>query len=181
MSTTTNASITNDVFNDLGTFLAHSVTLELDAAERCFELAAMMLTHNNLPLNALFLELARHSVEHADEVEQIAKDYELPQLKPWEYQWPNNESPESIGFEDTHYRMTPWEALQSAYAVEKGAEQFYRDIANQTANDQVRVFATQFADEEAEHAEAVTRAMQPYNKDSAVDQRVDLDPPGMPE
>ena len=181
MSTTTNATATTDVFNDLGTFLAHSVTLELDAAERCYELAAMMLTHNNLPLNALFLELARHSVEHADEVEQIAKDHALPELKAWEYQWPEQESPESIGFEDTHYRMTPREALQAAYAVEKGAEQFYRDIAQQTLNSDVRTFATQFADEEAEHAEAVQQAMRPYAEQTAVDQRVDLDPPGMPE
>lgn len=166
---------------DLGLFLAHSAALEREAAERFYELAAMMKVHNNDALHELFLELARYSVEHVNEVEEICQKHELPSLKPWEYQWPENEAPENIGYETAHYLMTPKDALETVYKVEVAAEAFYRSIALSTSDPKIQEYANMFAEEEHEHAEAAKRKLDSLKAGQKDDHRLDLDPPAMPE
>lgn len=167
--------------DDLGLFLAHSATLEREAAERFYELAAMMKVHNNDPLHELFLELARYSVEHVNEVEEICKNHQLPSLKPWDYQWPDNEAPENIAYETAHYLMTPKEALETVYKVEVAAEAFYRSIAIAASDAKIQEYAHMFAEEEHEHAQAAKRKLDALNSGVKGDHRLDLDPPAMPE
>jgi rubrerythrin len=169
------------VCDDLGMFLAHSAALEKEAAERFYELAAMMSVHNNDPLHGLFLELARYSVEHVNEVEAICQKHALPELKPWEYQWPDAEAPENILYEKAHYLMTPEEALKVVIEVEQGAEAFYQNVSRQTTDQTIRDYAAEFAAEEKEHAEAARRMLATLDGASHVDQGVDPDPPHMPE
>ncbi|MCG8669231.1 MAG: ferritin family protein [Pseudomonadales bacterium] len=168
-------------YEDLGVFLAHSATLEREAAERFYELAAMMKVHNNDALHELFLELARYSVEHVNEVEDICKDHDLPSLKPWEYQWPDLEAPENISYESAHYLMSPKEALEAVYKVELKAEAFYRSISLQASDEDIRKYAHLFAEEEHEHAEAAKRSLEELKLSKGQDEKVDLDPPFMPE
>lgn len=165
---------------DLQMFLVHSATLEREAAERFYELAAMMKVHNNDDLHQLFLELARYSVEHVNEVEEICKKHDLPSLKPWEYQWPDKEAPENIPFQEIHYLMSPKEALQVVLKVEQSAEAFYRSVAIQSTNDEIRQYAQSFAAEEHEHAEAAQRHLDRLNAEY-VDQGLDIDPPALPD
>lgn len=170
-----------EICDDLGLFLAHSATLEREAAERFYELAAMMKVHNNDELHQLFLELARYSVEHVNEVEAICRVHELPELKPWEYRWPHGEAPENINYQDAHYLMTPHQALELVIKVERSAEAFYRSVGLQSCDPAIRRYAAEFAAEEHEHAEAAKRMMAKLTQADKVDQGLDLDPPAMPE
>ncbi|MCG8311746.1 MAG: ferritin family protein [Pseudomonadales bacterium] len=168
-------------FDDLGIFLAHSATLEREAAERFYELAAMMQVHNNDELHRLFLELARYSVEHVNEVEEICKGYQLPALKPWDYQWPGDDAPENLAYEQVHYLLSPVAALDIVHRVELSAEAFYRKVSIESTNEDVRRFAQLFAAEEHEHAETAKAMQQQYQQRQKPDQNLDLDPPVMPE
>ncbi len=170
-----------EIFDDLGLFLAHSATLEREAAERFYELASMMKVHNNEELHLLFLELARYSVEHVNEVDAICRVHELPELKPWEYHWPHGEAPENINYQEAHYLMTPRDALEMVIKVEQSAEAFYRSVGLQSCDETIRGYAMEFAAEEHEHAEAAKRMMARLRPGGKVDQGVDLDPPTMPE
>ncbi|MCG8313590.1 MAG: ferritin family protein [Pseudomonadales bacterium] len=173
-------------FDDLGVFLAHSATLEREAAERFYELAAMMKVHNNDELHRLFLELARYSVEHVNEVEAICQGYQLPSINPWDYQWPGDEAPENLAYEQVHYLLSPIEALAIVHKVELSAEAFYRKVSIESTNEDVRRFALLFATEEHEHAETARTMQQQYldqghQYSPRPDQLIDLDPPVMPE
>lgn len=168
-------------YEDLGLFLAHSATLEREAAERFYELAAMMKVHNNERLHELFLELARYSVEHVNEVEEICQDHDLPSLKPWEYQWPDKEAPENISYETAHYLMSPKDALESVYKVELAAEAFYRSVSLQATDERIRAYAHAFAEEEHQHAEAAKQKLEELKELTPSDYNIDLDPPVMPE
>ena len=53
---------------DLDTFLAYSVALEEEAAERHDELADMMDVHNNPEVAETFRKLAHYSRLHAQEI-----------------------------------------------------------------------------------------------------------------
>lgn len=172
----------NSVYDDLALFLAHSVVLEREAAERFYELAAMMQVHNNDALHRLFLELARYSVDHVAEVEAIAHNHQLPEMKPWEYQWPHHEAPENLDYAEVHYLLTPAEALEMVIKVEQSAEAFYRGVGIQSADEAIRRYALEFAEEEHQHAEAAKSMKQQLaTGNQKPDQKVDLDPPGVPE
>lgn len=171
------------LYQDLSLFLAHSVVLERESAERFYELAAMMKIHNNDALHALFLELARYSVDHVAEVEAICKSHQLPELKPWEYQWPDADAPENLDYGEVHYLLTPAEALEMVIKVEQSAEAFYRNVGIESDDEVIRRYALEFAAEEHEHAQAARRMkVRLMVTDGAKpDQKVDLDPPGVPE
>lgn len=163
---------------DLGVFLAHAVVLEDEAASRYDELAEAMAQHRNREVEALFRQMAHFSRLHRDEaVERAAAAAgRLPDLKPWEFSWAEGESPESGEMIQAHYLMTPYHALELALQAELGAERFYRSIAEGTEEPEIAALAREFAEEEAEHAEALQRWLErtpppPEGWDE------DLDPP----
>ncbi|MBA54863.1 MAG: rubrerythrin [Pseudomonadales bacterium] len=159
-------------------FLAHSVALEQEAAERLYELADAMQVHNNKPLHDLFLELAGFSERHANEVQVHCQGKALPPLQVWEYSWPDEESPEVVHYSRIHYLMTPEQALQVALEVEQNALNFYQDVAQRTHNTALQQLAEGFAREEAEHVQAVQRRLQFLQKTGM--NNTDFDPPHMP-
>ncbi|WP_041717891.1 ferritin-like domain-containing protein [Alkalilimnicola ehrlichii] len=146
------------------TFLAHAVVLENDAAERYDELADAMETHNNPEVCELFRRMAGYSRLHLQEATEHAEKHAggLPDLKPWEFQWPGEESPESGELDQSHYLMTVHHALKLALAAETGARDFYGQVARSTRNDEVRALAEEFTAEEAEHAELIEEWLKRY-------------------
>ncbi len=173
--------MSKSLYEDELLFLAHSVALEQEAADRLYELADAMEVHNNRSLKNLFLELADFSERHAEDVERHCKGKPLPLLKAWEYSWPEEESPELFYYSQVHYMMTAQQALQVALEVEQSALRFYQNVAENTGNAAIKVLAESFAQEEADHVRAVTSRLQALQNEDAPLDDTDFDPPNMPE
>ena len=167
-------------YQSMAVFLAHAVALEREAVEQLNEVAHMMEVHNNRALHELFIELAGYGLEHAESIETLAGEHELPGLKPWEYEWPDDESPELGDTSDLHYQMTPLQALKLALSSELKAQNFYRDIAENSESAEIRALAGEFAQEGAEHVELLQARLK-ITPEVGRDWGADLDPPHMPE
>lgn len=165
---------------DLPDFLAHALALERESVERYAELADAMETHNNLELAELFRRLSGYGEQHAAEVEERAKGIELPRIEPWEYRWIDAEGPETAGYGDIHYLMTPGHALGFALENEKRGHDYYARVAAETESREVADIASEFAEEESGHVRLVeewlARVEAPMN-----DWDLELDPPNQPE
>jgi hypothetical protein len=72
----------------LPVFLAYSVVMEEEAADRHDELADVMDVHNNPDVAATFRKLAHYSRLHAQEIRDESKGLELPKIAPWDRQKP---------------------------------------------------------------------------------------------
>jgi rubrerythrin len=163
---------------DLGVFLLHAVVLEDEAASRYDELADTMEVHHNDEVAGMFRQMAGYSRLHLAEATEHARHHAggLPELKPWEFDWPGAESPESGRVDATHYLMTPHHALKVALAAETSAREFYAHVAEQARKDDIRMLAAEFAAEEGEHVKALERWLERYPPPRrAWDE--DLDPP----
>jgi rubrerythrin len=146
----------------LAEFLAHSLELESEARDRYEELAESMETHHNKDVAAL------------------SEGLELPDLKAWDFDWPEAEPPETASYEAVHYRMSLREAMTLALANERAAESFYRGFAGRTDDSETTAVATQFADEEVSHAAELERLIRELPENGHY-LRVEDDEPNMPE
>lgn len=160
--------------------LAHSITMETEAAERYNEIADAMDVHNNPEVANLFKTLAGYANKHAAEMQGRAKSITLPHIAPWNFIWEDGDSPEAANVFQTHYKMTPYHVLQLAMTVEKGAFDFYSKIATDSDNDDVIALAKEFAEEESEHVTLLEGWVGRFDKPNQ-DWDEDLDPPMMPE
>ncbi len=167
--------------SDFATFLAYSMALEQESAERLAELANAMVVHNNQESSTLLNWLAEMSEDHVHEVEAIASAHQLPPLKPWEFHWDGAEAPETAPYDRFHYLTTPVQILTEVYEMERAAETFYRRVAEHSEDTLLAECALGFAEEEKQHAEAVKQALSRQSLIEAVDQQLDWDPPVMPE
>ena len=165
---------------ELAEFLAHSVELESEAMERYEELADAMALHHNDQVAQFFLRMAREAGQHLAEVSDLAKDMVLPQLKAWEFNWPEAESPETASYEALHYRMSLRQAMTLALENERAAQSYYRQVANSSGDDETCRIATQFADEELSHAAELECMLQELPR-SGENLREEDDEPHMPE
>jgi len=136
-------------------FLAHAVALEQEAAERYLELADMMEAHRNDAVSAVFRSMTRFSQMHRDSIAIRVGSIKLPQLKSWEYRW--RSPPEVGGEEGFDYLIEPYNALKYARANELRAMQYYREVAAQATDAEVRRLAGEFAAEESEHVAALDK------------------------
>jgi rubrerythrin len=168
------------VNEQLALFLAHSVELESEAGERYLELAESMASHHNREVADFFARMAREASLHLAEVAEIAAGLTLPQLKAWEFQWPDAEPPETGSYEAVHYRMSLRQAIKLALANERAAEEFYRHTAETSSDRETAGIAAQFADEELSHA-AVLERMLAMLPEHAEHLREEDDEPHMPE
>jgi len=134
-------------------FLAHAVALEQEAADRYLELADMMEAHRNDPVSTVFRSMTRFSQMHCDAIKVRIGGIELPQLKSWEYRW--RSPPEVGGEEGFDYMIEAYNALKYARANELGAMQYYRSVAEESTDPEVRRLAMEFANEETEHVAAL--------------------------
>ena len=136
-------------------FLAHAVALEHEAADRYLELADMMEAHRNDAVSAVFRDMTRFSQMHHDEIKARVGAIELPQLKSWEYRW--RSPPEVGGEEGFDYMIEAYNALKYAHANELRAMQYYRSVAEESTDPDVRRLAAEFANEETEHVAALDK------------------------
>jgi rubrerythrin len=165
---------------NLETFLAYSVALEEEAADRHDELADMMEVHNNPDVAGTFRRLAHYSRLHAAEIRARSKGRELPVIAPWDFEWEGMEGPETGDIGDVNYLMSRSHALNIAMGNEQRAHDFYDAIGADSPDPAVRALAAEFAGEEKEHL-ALLKAWldrEPAENDAAV---YDPDPPHTPE
>jgi rubrerythrin len=165
---------------DLDTFLAYSVALEEEAAERHSELADMMAVHNNPEVAETFRKLAHYSRLHAQEIRDRSRGSDLPRIAPWDFGWETMEGPETADIGSVNYLMNTVRALQIAMGNEQRAHDFYFAISEESPDAEVRALAAEFADEEKEHLRLLEKWLEklPDPADEAV---FDPDPPHMPE
>ena len=166
--------------NDLDTFLAYSVALEQEAADRHDELADMMDVHHNPEVAATFRKLAGYSRLHAQEVRDHAQGADLPRIAPWDFGWETMEGPETAEIGSVDYLMTTRQALVVAMGNERRAHEFYASIARDSPDPSVRALAAEFAEEEQGHLRMLQKWLDkvPAGDDTGV---FDPDPPHMPE
>ena len=164
----------------LGEFLAPSVELESEARERYLELSQAMAEHNNDAVAAFFGRMADESRLHLEEVAEIAEQHDLPELKAWEFDWPEEESPEAASYEAVHYRMTLRQAMLLALDNERAAEKFYRSFAESSDDEETRRLAAMFSAEEASHAAQLVKLLGKLPPDPEHPREED-DAPHMPE
>ncbi len=166
--------------SELANFLAHSLELESEARERYGELAESMDMHHNRPVADFFRRMAAEAEHHLQEVAELAGHMTLPQLKAWEFDWPDAEPPETASYEALHYRMGLRQAMQLALANERAAERYYREFAKRTGDAGTAAVANRFADEERGHAAELERLMAALPATGA-HLREEDDEPHMPE
>ena len=164
----------------LAEFLAHSVELESEARERYLELAESMQAHNNTEVAEFFSRMAEESRLHLEEVAEIAEGREIPDLKAWEFDWPDEEAPETASYEAVHYRMSLRQAMLLALDNERAAEKFYSSFATTSPDEETRRLAAQFSAEEASHGAQLVRLLGKLPPDTALHLEED-DDPAMPE
>ena len=165
---------------DLDTFLAYSIALEEEAADRHDELADMLDVHNNPGVAATFRKLAHYSRLHAQEIRKHGKDRTLPVIAPWDFGWEDMEGPETADIGAVNYLMNTAHALQIAMGNEKRAHDFYFEISQQSQVEDIRAMAAEFAEEEKEHLELLKQWIDKTDE-STKEQLYDPDPPHMPE
>lgn len=165
---------------DLDTFLAYSVALEEEAADRHDELADMMEVHNNPEVAATFRKLAGYSRLHAREIRDRSRGSDLPKIAPWDFGWETMEGPETADIGSVDYLMNTARALQIATGNERRAQEFYRAISEESPDPSVRALAAEFAEEEQEHL-ALLEKWREKVPGSPEDRPYDPDPPNTPE
>lgn len=144
------------MIDDVARFLAHAVRLEADAAETYDHLALQMEEHANVKVATLFRKFAGYCRQHLAEAREraVREAGAVPELAPGDYRWPDGRSPETPAPADIQ-RLTVRGALEMALATERSACDFYAAVAGQTRSEQVQELAQEFAEEEAEHVEAL--------------------------
>lgn len=164
--------------DDLPTFLAYSLVLELESADRLRELADAMAQHRKPDIEQVLLQLAAYSDQHGAEVRAICDDFPLPDLKAWEFDWPGAEPPETFDYGALRYEMTPRQLLTLALELEHNTAEFYAEIAQRSADPEISRHAENFAKEELEHVEALSQWLEGLPPPTPAS--VDIDPFNQP-
>ncbi len=159
--------------------LAHALRIEEDAEERYLSLAEQMETHHNNEIARLFRWFAGHEAEHAQEIRERMACMPLPDIKPWDYNWQGAESPEAVDYAEVRYTISVREALELALAAEKRAFDFFGRIAAVAKDPEMRRWAAEFAEEEAEHVRLVEKEIARLGPEAPAPVE-DPDPPNEP-
>ncbi|MCU7918268.1 MAG: ferritin family protein [Candidatus Thiodiazotropha sp. (ex Dulcina madagascariensis)] len=162
----------------VGEFLVHALELEEASSDHYEELADSMEIHNNLQVAELFRKLAGYSRQHAKEVQDRTEGMDLPKLTPWDFKWKCPSSPESFCMEEASYMMTTTQAMKIALFNEIRGRDFYLQVAENTANEEVKKIASEMAEEEGWHVEMLREWQTSLAEEKPLE---DLDPPNMPE
>jgi len=136
-------------------FLAHAIQLEREAAHGYDQLRAMMQSAGNKEVAAFFGDMATFARRHLEDAMQRGGFRKIPQMDWREYRWPSGVSPEAPSWEGVDALMDVQAALLVALAGEESSRRFYSQVRDATKDPEVRRFAAEFADEEAEHVAAL--------------------------
>ena len=134
-------------------FLAHAIAMEQEAADRYLELADMMEAHRNDAVQSVFRDMSRFSEMHRDSIRARAEGIELPKLRSWQYRW--RTPPEVGGEEGFDYLLEPFHALKYARGNEVRSMKYYREVAKDAQDPDIKRLAAEFAEEEREHVLAL--------------------------
>ena len=134
-------------------FLAHAIAMEQEAADRYLELADMMEAHRNDEVSRVFRDMVRYSELHRDSILERAAGIALPKLRSWEYRW--STPPEVGGDEAFDYMLEPFNALKYARGNEVRCMKYYRTVAEEAQDAEIKRLAAEFAEEEREHVLAL--------------------------
>lgn len=137
--------------DDIHFFLAHAIQLEQESARRYEELADEMQTLGSPEVADFFRQMAHYSRLHLADAMARGGFHYPPKLRPEEYRWPDGTSHEAAAWGGVDAFMDVAGALALALDGEQRSCVFYREIAGQTVNPNVRLMAEEFAGEEAGH------------------------------
>ncbi len=132
-------------------FLAYSIHLEKEAAERFGELADAMESGGNREVGQLFRRLSDYSKLHLADATARAGFREIPEIGPNEFVWPDLESPEAAAIWGADPMIGREEALQIALAAETAGYDYYKHVLDTTDDPEVKILAKEFVAEEAGH------------------------------
>ena len=144
--------MTFDLITDLRVFLAYSLEMEKEAAERLQKYSQMMEKLNHRQLAKTISELATFSQQHAEEIEELGKDLQLSLVATADINPGTEHSPETFNPENSTTTMSSREAVKTMLSQEQESADFYAEVASRTTHPQIRKFALLFAKEEKEHA-----------------------------
>lgn len=153
-------------------FLAHAIELEREAALRFGQLADAMTTGGNKEVGKLFRRLADYSQLHLADARERAGFRELPAMSATDYRWPDIESPEAAAIWAADPFIGREQALQVALDAEQAGLDYYQSVMEATTDPEIRAFAKEFSEEEAQHVAelqrwiALHRSGQPLPSDS---------------
>lgn len=132
-------------------FLALSMLLEYESADRLRELSIFMRDHDSAEVSELLAKLADYSDQHASEIRELSEGKVLPELATLDLSWEGLEGPETTAYESVNPQMTVDDMLQLALRNEIKGQDFYTEISLQSPSAEVRKLAAEFASEENEH------------------------------
>ena len=138
-------------------FLALSMLLEFESADRLRELAQTMHQHHAEELAELLDKLAGYSDLHASEIQELSDGHVLPDLATMGVSWEGLEGPETTMYESINPHMLPYDVLQIALRNEIKGKEFYTNISLNSPSEEVRKMAAEFASEENEHVGMIQR------------------------
>jgi len=135
----------------LEAFLALSMLLEFESADRLTELALRMRQHGAEQLAELLDELAVNSEKHASEIQELSDGHVLPELATLDLTWEGLEGPETTAYGSVTAQTQVDEMMQIALRNEIRGQDFYTNISLRSPSSKVRKLAAEFAEEENEH------------------------------
>ncbi len=157
---------TKDIDN-VETFLALSLLLEYESADRLKELGRTMREQRAERLADLLERLAGYSRKHAEEIHELAEGRILPELVTGDFAWEGLEGPETTAFESVSADMSCDDMLQIALRNEIRGQDFYTRISLESPSEEVRRMAAEFAAEENEHVMLLEQWIEAENRKSA--------------
>ncbi|MFO1466134.1 MAG: ferritin family protein [Steroidobacteraceae bacterium] len=161
----------------LADLYAIAYQIEADAVELYRLLADQMESHNRPELVTLFRDLERAEGIHRDDIARRAADPGIEARAREVARWRTTQSPEGADLAAVHYQMSAHEALTLALAGEERALQFFERLKSEGADPEIRRFAAELAEEEAEHVALCHRLLQRYPAPDDATDRYDPDPP----
>lgn len=143
-------------------FLAHAIQLERQAARRYEELAAAMQTDGRDELRTFFRRMAHYSRLHLADAMKRGAFRDVPDLPEHEYEWPDGLPPETAEWAGADAQMGIADALDLALACERRGHAYYAAIAATSSDPEVRLLASEFAEEEAGHMESLLKLVEKH-------------------
>jgi rubrerythrin len=149
-------------------FLAYAITLESEAALRFGQLADAMDACGNHEVSKLFRRLSDYSRLHLAEARARSGFRDMPDMKPADFIWPEQESPETAAIWAADPFIGRDEALEIALEAETASREYYQNVLDTTTDPEIKVMAAEFAEEEAGHVAqlqkwiAANKARQPF-------------------
>ena len=126
---------------------AHALILERDAAKRFAELGRFLRGLRSDSLADEIEAIGREELEQYEALELGTAERQLPPIADWEYCW------HFLGREANSVAAptTARDALAIALTIERRAQTFYIDVAENAIDDAVCAFAVEMATDEQRH------------------------------